>query len=116
MRRKRLFFIIPAAIVGITFFIFIGGWLVMTLWNWLLPPLFGWHSLTFWQAFAMLFLCRILFGGISGRGYHRSNWRGLRSGSRWTHRMTPEEREKVRPAIRARCDPFGPPAGEGKEA
>ena len=44
----------------------------MYLWNWLLPMLFGWRLITFWQAVALLALCRILFGGVSGRGWRRS--------------------------------------------
>ena len=100
MRRKKLFFIIPAAIIGIALFIFLGGWLVMSLWNWLLPPLFGWRLLTFWQAVAMLALCRILFGGVSGRGWSRS-YSGRRVSERWGN-MTPEEREKFRQGMRAR--------------
>src|SRR5664279_789684 len=70
-RRGKLILIAPAAIVGIALFIFLGGWLVMHLWNWLLPALFGWRLINFWQALAMLVLCRILFGGVSGRGMHR---------------------------------------------
>jgi len=111
MRRRKLFFIIPAAIIGIALFIAIGGWLVMSLWNWLLPPLFGWRLLTFWQAVAMLALCRILFGGVSGRGWRRS-YSGRRMGERWGS-MTPEERERFRQGMRARCG-FGPPASESK--
>ena len=80
-------------------FIFIGGEVVLHLWNWLLPPLFGWRQITFWQAIGMLVLCRILFGGVSGRGLHRSNSR-RRMAERW-ERMTPEEREKI-PARHAR--------------
>ena len=38
MRRK--WWIIPAAIVALPLFVFIGGEVVMHLWNWLLPPLF----------------------------------------------------------------------------
>jgi hypothetical protein len=113
MKRKKLFFIIPAAVIGIALFITVGGWLVMSLWNWLLPPLFGCRMLTFWQAVAMLALCRILFGGVSGRGWRRS-YSGRRMGERWG-RMTPEEREKIRQGMRERCG-FGPPAGEGTEA
>src|SRR5664279_6468759 len=79
MRRKKLFFIIPAAMVGITLFMAFGGWVVMHLWNWLLPALFGWRMITFWQALAMLVLCRILFGGVSGRGMHR-RYSGRRMG------------------------------------
>jgi hypothetical protein len=111
MRKKKLIFIVPAAIVGIALFIFIGGWLVMSLWNWLLPPLFGWRLLTFWQAVGLLALCRILFGGVSGRGLHRSD--GRRMAWRWAH-MTPEEREKFRQGIRGRCGDFGTPAPEPK--
>jgi hypothetical protein len=113
MKRKKLFFIIPAAIVGITLFMGIGGWLVMHLWNWLLPALFGWRMITFWQALAMLVLCRILFGGVSGRGMHR-RYSGRRMGGRWGN-MTPEERERFRQGMRERCG-FGPPAGESREA
>src|SRR5208283_3542900 len=48
-RWKKLVFIIPVGIVAIALFIFIGGELVMHLWNWLLPPLFGWRLLKFRQ-------------------------------------------------------------------
>jgi len=110
-RKRKLFFIIPAAIVGIALFMFLGGWIVMSLWNWLLPALFGWRMITFWQALAMLILCRILFGGVHGRGWHGSRrpW-----GGRWSN-MTDEEREKFRQGMRERCG-FGPPGGEGQEA
>jgi hypothetical protein len=112
-RLKRLIFIVPAAIVGILLFIAIGGELVMHLWNWLLPPLFGWRLITFWQAVGILALCRILFGGISGRGLHRSRFRG-RMAQRWEH-MTPEEREKFRQGMRGRCG-FGTPTSESQES
>jgi hypothetical protein len=111
--RRKLIFIIPAAIVGIALFIFIGGQLVMLLWNWLLPMLFGWRQITFWQAVGLLALCRILFGGVSGRGMHRSNWSGRRMAERW-QRMTSEEREKFRQGIRDHCGNFGAPAAEPK--
>ena len=101
------------AIVGIALFIAIGGEIVMHLWNWLLPPLFGWRLITFWQALGILALCRILFGGVSGRGFHRS-YSGRRMAERWG-RMTPEEREKFRQGMRGRCG-FGTPASESKES
>jgi hypothetical protein len=94
MRKKRILFIAPLAIVGIAIFTWIGGELVMHLWNWLLPTLFGWRQITFWQAIGLLALCRILFGSFGGRGPHRSNFR-RRMSERW-ERMTPEEREKFR--------------------
>jgi hypothetical protein len=92
MRRK--WWIIPAAIVGLPLFLFVGGEVVMHLWNWLLPPLFGWRTLGFWQALGLLALCRILFGHHGGRGHGGPRgWRG-----RCRH-MSPEEREKFRNAM-----------------
>jgi len=98
MTRKWMFLAPPAFAILIALFVLIGGELVMHLWNWLLPPLFGWKWITFWQAVGLLALCRILFGGVSGRGLHRSNFR-RRMSERWEERwakMTPEEREKFR--------------------
>jgi len=109
--RKRMIWIAPLAILGIVVFAFIGGEIVMQLWNWLLPSLFGWRQITFWQAFGILALCRILFGG--------HGWHGPRRG-RFRHRMkercanmTPEERERFRQRMAERWG-FAPPAGEGK--
>ena len=99
--------------LGIVAFVAIGGEVVMHLWNWLLPGLFGWRSITFWQALGLLVLCRILFGSFGGGHGHRSNWR-RRMDERWQN-MTPEEREKFRQGMRGRCGPFGDaPAAESK--
>jgi hypothetical protein len=114
MRKKwKLVFIIPAAIVGITLFIFVGGELVMHLWNWLLPPLFGWRLITFWQGLGILLLCRILFGGHGWHGRHRPGM-GRRMRDRMEDgcgRMSPEEREKFRQAVRDRWG-VGPSTSE----
>jgi hypothetical protein len=106
MRRKWMIVFAP---VLIAIFVVIGGEVVLHLWNWLLPELFGWRQITFWQAVGLLALCRILFGGVSGRGWHRSNYR-RRMGERW-ERMTPEEREKFRQGMRSRCGGFEAPTG-----
>jgi len=98
--RKKWIFIAPLAILGMVVFIFIGGELVLHLWNWLLPPLFGWHQITFWQALGMLALCRILFGGFGLHGSSRSN-------------RTSEERERFRQRMRERFG-FGPSISESK--
>ena len=98
--KKKWYFIAPAAILGILLFLAIGGEAVMYLWNWLLPPLLGWHPITFWQALGILALCRILFGG---HGWLRGGRRNFRH--RMQERcgnMTPEEREKFREVVRAR--------------
>ena len=114
MRRKWIF-LAPLAILAMLLFIAIGGEIVQQLWNWLLPPLFGWRQLTFWQALGMLTLCRILFGGFGGHGGHRSKFRRRRAdrmAERW-EAMTPEERERFQQGMRGRCG-FGPSTSESK--
>src|SRR5574341_1143280 len=66
----------------------------------LAPVLFGWPSITFWQALGLLALCRILFGGLGLHGSGRSGFR-RRMHERW-ERMTPEERERFRQGFRGR--------------
>jgi hypothetical protein len=108
--------IAPLAILGMAVFVAIGGTVVRLLWNWLLPPLFGWPQITFWQALGLLALCRILFGGLGWRGSVRSNIR-RRMEERMAERcesMTPEEREQFRQRMRERWG-FGPSTGESKE-
>ena len=77
------------------------GAVVMGLWNWLMPVLFGWPAIGFWQALGLLVLSKILLGGLrGGPGRHR-HWRG-RMIDRWEN-MTDEEREKFREGMRQRC-------------
>jgi hypothetical protein len=104
-------FLAPAAILGILLFIAIGGEIVMQLWNRLLPSIFGWRQITFWQAVGLLALCRILFGGLGRHGFDRSRFRG-RMAERW-ERMTPEQRERFRQGMLGRCG-FGPSTSESK--
>jgi hypothetical protein len=103
--------IAPLAILGIVIFTAIGGGVVMLLWNWLAPTLFGLRLITFWQAIGLLALCRILFGGFGlGGGGHRNSRRRMegrirervreRIDERW-EQMTPEEREKFRQGKRS---------------
>jgi hypothetical protein len=83
------------------------SFVVMSLWNWLLPALFGVARITYSQALGILVLSKILFGGFRGRGGPNMFWRG-RMMERWAQ-MTPEEREKFRAGLRERCGPFVPP-------
>ncbi len=109
--RRRVMFIAPLAIVAIVLFVAIGGEVVKLLWNWLLPSIFGWRQVTFWEAVGLLALCRILFGGFGAHGLTRSNVR-RRMAERW-ERMTPEERERFRQGLRGRCG-FGPSTRESE--
>jgi hypothetical protein len=91
MRVLRIFGIMLAVIAAVA----AAGWVVMTLWNWLIPPIIGWHALTFGQALGVLLLSRLLFGGLRPRA---GGWRH----GRWRH-MSAEERERFREEMRWRC-------------
>ena len=110
-RWKKLILIAPLALLGMVVFIAVGGQIVLYLWNWLAPTLFGWRQINFWQALGLLALCRILFGGFGFHNSGRSNMRRRmreRCGS-----MSPEERERFRERL---GQVFGdmPSAGESK--
>jgi hypothetical protein len=80
------------------------GFVVMSLWNWLMPALFGLRTINFWQALGIVILSKILFGGIHRHGGPGMYWR-RRMMERW-EQMTPEEREKFREGMRGRCGGF----------
>jgi hypothetical protein len=107
-RLKKLIFIAPLAILGLLAFVALGGEIVLQLWNWLLPTLFGLRQISFWQALGVLALCRILFGGFGFRGPGRTDIR--RRMEERCERMTPEERERFRQWMRER---FGPSPSTG---
>jgi hypothetical protein len=119
--RKKWIWLAPLAILAILGFIVLGGVLVRGLWNWLLPPLFGWHQIDFWQALGLLVLCRILFGGLGRHQGGHSRFRrrmsdrmGDRIAERWEG-MTPEERERFRERMRQLCG-FGPASATGESS
>lgn len=98
--RHRVLKFVAIAIVAIAVFSFV----VMLLWNAILPRVTGWHSISYWQALGLLVLSKILFGGF--RGAYGPPWK-RRMLERYAQ-MTPEEREKFREGMRARCG-FRPP-------
>lgn len=105
-RAVRVLMLLPLGLAAIAVF----GVVVMSLWNWLLPPLFNVKSIGFWQALGVLLLSRMLFGGFGG-GHHRRHSGGM--GARW-ERMTPEEREQVRQGLRERCGSVAPPPADAR--
>jgi len=112
-KKRKWIFLAPLAILGLLLFIALGGEIVQQLWNWLLPPLFGWRQITFWQGLGILALCRILFGGFGHHGSDGSGFRrrmAKRGADRW-EAMTPEERERFRHGMRGSCG-IGPSTSE----
>jgi hypothetical protein len=99
--RKKKWWIVLVAPPMLVLLAWLFGELVMHLWNWLLPAIFGWKAITFWQALGLLVLCRILFGSFGNGGGHKAGWRERRA--MMLESLTPEEREKLRGKLRARC-------------
>lgn len=82
-----------AGILGITY-------LVMVLWNAILPNLIHVGQLGYWQALGLLVLCKILFGGFKMNGGP-----GRGKGQRWKAKfenMSHEEREEFKQRLKER--------------
>lgn len=77
MKRRPFFILIPIAIL------FAASAVVMLLWNSILPALFAFKVIGYWQAMGILILSKILFGNFCfGRRHHG-------------HFMHPHLREKL---------------------
>ena len=89
LKGKKILLMILIIPVVIVVFVFV----VMYLWNWLIPTLFNGPVVTFWQAFGLILLSKILFGGFKGGGSYKSG--SSKWGSDWKQKfkdMSPEER------------------------
>jgi hypothetical protein len=47
----------------------VGFVVVKILWNWLMPAIFGLGEITFWQAFGLVLLAKLLFGAGHGHSH-----------------------------------------------
>jgi membrane protein required for beta-lactamase induction len=50
---NRFLRILKFSVIGVLILTLL-SFVVMRLWNWLTPTLFGWHVITFWQALGVL--------------------------------------------------------------
>lgn len=71
---RLLFIVVFALVLAIA---------VMWLWNRLMPGLFGVAVVTYWQAFGLMILARLVLGTL-GMGLGRFRWHGRRH---WTGRF-----------------------------
>ena len=74
------------------------GWVVMALWNWLMPDLFGLKRIGYWQAWGLLILCKILFSGCG------SGSSGVRSDRKRRRHLRRYMQENQPPAEEAKTD------------
>jgi hypothetical protein len=80
---SRLCHIIGWVMIGLGFavlFALVFGFVVKWIWNLLMPAVFGLGEITFWQAFGIVILAKLLFGGFNPHRHHRSN-----GDYRWHH-------------------------------
>lgn len=105
-KRKRILMIPLFALMFLAMFSLF-SLLVMYLWNAILPQVLHAGVINFWQAAGLLLLAKILFGSFGGWRRKRGEWR-QRMFEKWDH-MTPEDREKFKERMKARCAKWGGP-------
>ena len=98
-RIKKGVLIVPIFIGG--FFLF--TWLIMLLWNGILPEITGVKTVSFFQAMGILALSKILFGFNSGWGGGSRYSRRKQQMEEKLQHMTPEEREQFKTEWKNRC-------------
>jgi membrane protein implicated in regulation of membrane protease activity len=97
---KKFFMILGIAILATGVF----GFVVMSLWNAILPAVLGVKAITFLQALGILVLSKILFGGFGrGGGFARKRHEWKQQMEQKLAGMTPEEREKFKAEWKNRC-------------
>lgn len=86
---------------------FLIGWVVMLLWNAILPELLGVKDIRYGQALGLLVLSRILFGsfGFKGGGPGGGRFGGGPAMRDRLMSMTDEERQRFKDSLRNRCKP-----------
>ena len=106
--KKRLyryrFVFLPFGIAAILSLV---SFVIMQLWNHLLPDIFNVGAITFWQAMGLFVLCKILFG-FGGRGKMGGGgppWMRRRGMMEEKFRgMSPEDRERFKQKWQDRCN------------
>jgi len=103
---KGRFILIPLAAAA---FLSVVSFAVMTLWNCLIPGIFGFSVITFWQAMGLFVLSKLLFGfgrgggrGCGPCGGGRAPWMRWKMKERLAN-MSPEERDAFKQKMKERC-------------
>ena len=64
LKGLKIFGFVILGVIGVAFLALLFGYIVMLLWNWLMPVLFGLTTITFLQAVGIVILARLIFGGF----------------------------------------------------
>jgi len=105
---RKKFIFIPFLAAGALALV---SYIVMLLWNHLLPDILHTGTIDFWQAMGLFILAKILFGfGHGGRGGGGAPW--MRHKMERFKNMTPEEQQRFREQMRDRCGKWGRHRGD----
>lgn len=93
-KTRRIFAIIGMALGGVIIaagMALILGFVVMWLWNWLMPTIFGLTKITFWQAWGLVVLSHILFKSFP---HHKNHDHDDRWKRHFKEKFVPEKVEE----------------------
>ena len=87
MKARSVFYFGKFVVMGFAF-LALFTYVVMLLWNWLVPELFSGPAITYWQTLGILLLSKILFTGLGhshkdGPPWKDRSWRHDKTRSQW---------------------------------
>ena len=94
-KKPFLFILIP---IGIGLLV----WVVMFLWNAILPDVIGVSTISYWQALGIFVLSKILFGGFKGGPSKRGRFRNKPTDK--FMEMTDDQKASFKSEWRSRCE------------
>src|SRR5688572_6981874 len=109
MKRRFWFGKAVMILVFCTAFVMLFSYIVMRLWNGILPDVLGVRTISFWQAMGILVLSKILFSGFGGFHQKKEQFKNRfrqKMLDKWEH-MTPEEKQKFKDEWKNRCRGWG---------
>jgi hypothetical protein len=68
MAKSKIGWIVGGIFLAV-FLAFLFGYVVMLLWNWIMPALFNLPEINYWMAFGIIILGRLIFGGFGSHNH-----------------------------------------------
>jgi hypothetical protein len=96
---KRFFFFIPMMLFGLSAI----SYIVMLLWNWLMPVIFQLPTISFLQAAGLFALSKILFSSFNFNGRNKRMYFNNHVMKEKMMNMSDEERQQFKEQWKKRC-------------
>ena len=94
MKTRKCFYFGKFAVLGVAGMILF-TFVVMWLWNWLVPELFNGPVVTYWQTLGLLILSKILFSGVGKGGHSDHSGRCAPTSSKYKDKWRRKFEEKM---------------------